>query len=141
MKKILIAGGAGYIGSICSEYMLDLGYDVTILDALFTGHRDAVDPRAKFVQADLAEREKIFDICRKGEFDAVMHFAAFSLVGESMNLPSKYFRNNLCNAINLADAAVETGVKAFVFSSTAATFGIPETMPISESTPQVKTLL
>ncbi len=136
MKKILIAGGAGYIGSICSEYMLDMGYEVTILDGLFTGHRDAVDPRAEFVHADLADRDKVFEICRKGEFDAVMHFAAFSLVGESMNLPSKYFRNNLCNAINLADAAVETGVKAFVFSSTAATFGIPETMPISESTPQ-----
>jgi len=130
MKKILVAGGA------CSEYLLDRGYDVTVLDALFTGHRDAVDPRASFVYADLADREKVFEICRAGEFDAVMHFAAFSLVGESMQLPSKYFRNNLCSAINLADAAVETGVKAFVFSSTAATFGIPDEVPISENASQ-----
>ena len=107
MKKILVAGGAGYIGSACSEYLLDMGYEVTILDALLTGHRDAVDPRANFIYADLADRENLFDICRKGEFDAVMHFAAFSLVGESMQNPSKYFRNNLCSAINLADAAVD----------------------------------
>ncbi len=136
MKKILVAGGAGYIGSACSEYLLDMGYDVTVLDALFTGHRDAVDQRAKFIYADLADRENLFDICRKGEFDAIMHFAAFSLVGESMKDPGKYFRNNLCSAINLADAAVETGVKAFVFSSTAATFGIPDEMPISETAGQ-----
>ena len=136
MKKILVAGGAGYIGSACSEYLLDMGYDVTVLDALFTGHRDAVAQRAKFIYADLADRENLFDICRKGEFDAIMHFAAFSLVGESMKDPGKYFRNNLCSAINLADAAVETGVKAFVFSSTAATFGIPDEMPISETAGQ-----
>jgi len=136
MKKILVAGGAGYIGSACSEYLLDMGYEVTVLDALFTGHRDAVDPRAQFVYADLADRENLLDICRKGEFDAIMHFAAFSLVGESMKDPSKYFRNNLANAINLADAAVETGVKAFVFSSTAATFGIHDEVPISETAAQ-----
>jgi len=137
MKKILVAGGAGYIGSACSEYLLDMGYEVTVLDALFTGHRDAVDPRAEFIFADLADREKVFEICRKGEFDAVMHFAAFSLVGESMKDPGKYFRNNFCNAINLADAAVETGVKAFVFSSTAATFGEPDEVPITETARQL----
>lgn len=137
MKKILVAGGAGYIGSACSEYLLDMGYEVTVLDALFTGHRDAVDPRAEFIFADLADREKVFEICRKGEFDAVMHFAAFSLVGESMKDPGKYFRNNFCNAINLADAAVENGVKAFVFSSTAATFGEPDEVPITETARQL----
>ncbi len=136
MKKILVAGGAGYIGSACSEYLLDMGYEVTVLDALFTGHRDAVDPRADFVHADLADREGVISLCRKEKFDAVMHFAAFSLVGESMTDPSKYFRNNLCNAINLADAAVISGVKSFVFSSTAATFGIPEQLPIDENTAQ-----
>lgn len=136
MKKILVAGGAGYIGSACTEYLLDKGYDVTVLDALFTGHRDAVDPRATFVQADLADRETVTELCKKSRFDAVMHFAAFSLVGESMKEPAKYFRNNLCNAINLADAAVAGGVKAFVFSSTAATFGTPESVPIDENAPQ-----
>ncbi|MBE6392049.1 MAG: UDP-glucose 4-epimerase GalE [Lentisphaerae bacterium] len=136
MKKILVAGGAGYIGSACAEYLLDRDYEVTVLDALFTGHRDAVDPRAKFIKGDLAERDELIDLCKREKFDAVMHFAAFSLVGESMQNPSKYFRNNLANAINLADAAVESGVKSFVFSSTAATFGIPESVPITEESSQ-----
>ena len=132
MAKVLVTGGAGYIGSVCTEYLLEKGYEVTVFDALITGHRSAVDPRAEFVYGDLADREKIMELCRKGNFDAVMHFAAFSLVGESMTNPSKYFRNNLASAINLADAAVEGGVKNFVFSSTAATFGQPERVPISE---------
>ena len=136
MKKILVAGGAGYIGSACTEYLLDKGYEVTVLDALLTGHLDAVDPRADFFEADLADREKVIAFCKKEQFDAVMHFAAFSLVGESMQNPSKYFRNNLSNAINLADAAVESGVQSFVFSSTAATFGEPETIPIDEMSRQ-----
>ncbi|MBR2345772.1 MAG: UDP-glucose 4-epimerase GalE [Lentisphaeria bacterium] len=137
MKKILVAGGAGYIGSACTEYLLDMDYEVTVLDALFTGHRDAVDPRAKFVHADLADRETVMNLCKTEKFDAIMHFAAFSLVGESMKEPSKYFRNNLCNAINLADAAVAAGVQAFVFSSTAATFGIPDAVPIDENARQL----
>ncbi|MDD3885706.1 MAG: UDP-glucose 4-epimerase GalE [Victivallaceae bacterium] len=133
MKKVLVAGGAGYIGSACSEYLLDHGYEVTIFDDLITGHRDAVDPRANFVRGNLGNRELIADVCKQGAFDAIMHFAAFSLVGESMKDPSKYFRNNLCNAINLADAAVSGGVKTIVFSSTAATFGQPESVPIREN--------
>ena len=137
MKKVLVTGGAGYIGSACSEYLLDRGYDVTIFDALITGHREAVDPRAKFILGNLADRELIKKVCREGEFDAVMHYAAFSLVGESMQNPSKYFRNNLASGINLADAAVEGGVKMFVFSSTAATFGQPESIPIRENDRQV----
>ena len=132
MKKIFIAGGAGYIGSACTEYMLNHGYQVTVFDSLVTGHEKAVDPRAEFIRGDLAEREKLLELFRKGGYDAVMHFAAFSLVGESMKDPGKYFRNNLANAINLADAAVEGKVQAFVFSSTAATFGEPENIPIRE---------
>ena len=137
MKKILVAGGAGYIGSACAEYLLDRDYEVVVFDALFTGHRDAVDPRARFIKGDLAERDELIALCKKEKFDAVMHFAAFSLVGESMQNPSKYFRNNLASAINLADAAVESGVQSFVFSSTAATFGIPDEMPISERASQI----
>ncbi len=137
MKKVLVTGGAGYIGSACSEYLLDLGYDVTVFDGLITGHRQAVDPRAKFVLGNLSDRELIKKVCREGEFDAVMHFAAFSLVGESMKNPSKYFRNNVASGINLADAAVEGGVKTFVFSSTAATFGQPESIPIREFDRQI----
>ena len=137
MKKVLVTGGAGYIGSACSEYLLDHGYDVTIFDGLLTGHRQAVDPRAKFILGNLSDREKIKSVCREGKFDAVIHFAAFSLVGESMKDPSKYFRNNIANGINLADAAVEGGVKMFVFSSTAATFGQPESIPIRENDRQI----
>ena len=136
MKKVLVTGGAGYIGSACTEYLLDKGYQVTVFDALITGHRDAVDPRATFVEGNLANRDALIELCRKSDFDAIMHFAAFSLVGESMQNPSKYFQNNLANAINLADAAVAGGVKNFVFSSTAATFGQPERIPISETDPQ-----
>lgn len=137
MKNVLVTGGAGYIGSACTEYLLNKGYKVTVFDALFTGHRDAVDPRAKFVQGDLADREHIIGVCRDGGFDAIMHFAAFSLVGESMKDPSKYFRNNLASGINLADAAVAGNVKNFVFSSTAATFGQPEAIPIREFDRQI----
>ena len=137
MKKILIAGGAGYIGSVCTEYMLDRNYDVTVLDALFTGHRQAVDRRvSNFVEMDLADQDGLIKLFEKEKFDAVMHFAAFSLVGESMCDPGKYFRNNLANAINLAEAARFGKVKRIVFSSTAATFGEPESVPIAEDAPQ-----
>ena len=115
MKKILVTGGAGYIGSACVEYLLDMGYKVTVFDALITGHRDAVDPRAEFIPGHLADREGIINLCRERRFDAVMHFAAFTLVGESMKDPSKYFVNNLCCAVNLADAAVAGGARHFVF--------------------------
>ena len=137
MKKVLIAGGAGYIGSVCTEYLLDRGFEVTVLDALITGHRKAVDPRvSEFAEMDLADRDGVIELCERGKFDAIMHFAAFSLVGESMKDPGKYFRNNLANAINLADAAVAGKVKRIVFSSTAATFGEPEKVPIAEDAPQ-----
>ena len=136
MKHILVAGGAGYIGSACTEYLLDHGYAVTVYDSLVTGHLDAIDPRAKFIPGDLADREKIIQLAKDGNFYGIMHFAAASLVGESMTNPSKYFRNNIANGINLADAAVAGNIKNFVFSSTAATFGQPEKCPISENDPQ-----
>jgi len=137
MKKILVCGGAGYIGSACAEYLLDRGFEVTVFDALITGHRDAVDPRAKLVEGNLENRDLVMRVCREGKFDGVMHFAAFSLVGESMKNPAKYFRNNVANGINLLDAMVEYGVGGIVFSSTAATFGQPDHSPIRESDPQL----
>lgn len=134
--KILVTGGAGYIGSICTEEMLNRGHEVAVLDNLTEGHRAAVDPRAVFFEADLADREAVTRAI--GEFapDAVMHFAANALVGESMTDPSKYFRNNVSNGVNLLDAMVHGGVKKFVFSSTCATFGVPVRMPIDETLPQ-----
>lgn len=134
--KIFVAGGAGYIGSICVEEMLNRGHSVAVLDNLTEGHRAAVDPRAIFYQADLSDREAVARAI--GEFgpEAVMHFAANALVGESMTDPSKYFRNNVSNGLNLLDAMVDNGVKKLVFSSTCATFGVPGRMPIDESLPQ-----
>jgi UDP-glucose 4-epimerase len=134
--KIFVVGGAGYIGSVCAELLVDEGHEVFIFDNLSEGHRRAVDQRATFVEADLADREKITDTLRETKPDAVMHFAANALVAESMQNPSKYFRNNIGNGVNLLDAMVETGVKRFVFSSTCATFGLPERVPIDESAPQ-----
>ncbi len=134
--KILVVGGAGYIGSICSELLLDEGHAVAIFDNLTEGHRRAIDPRAEFVEGDLGDREFTEKTLQRLQPDAVMHFAANALVGESMVNPSKYFRNNVANGVNLLDAMVAAGVKRLVFSSTCATFGPPERVPIDETLPQ-----
>lgn len=136
MKKILVTGGAGYIGSICVEEMLNRGFEVAVFDNLTEGHARAIDPRAVFTKGDLSDRAALETAFASFRPEAVMHFAANALVGESMQNPSKYFRNNVANGINLLDAAVAAGVGKFVFSSTCATFGIPERMPIDESLPQ-----
>jgi UDP-glucose 4-epimerase len=133
---IFVTGGAGYIGSICSERLIDSGHQVTIFDNLTEGHRLAIDPRATFVQGDLANREEIIQAMKAAKPEAVMHFAANALVGESMVNPSKYFRNNVSAGINLLDATVEAGVKKFIFSSTCATYGTPEKIPMDERLPQ-----
>jgi UDP-glucose 4-epimerase len=135
-KKILVTGGAGYIGSICVEEMLNRGFEIAVFDNLTEGHRAAVDSRASFFEGDLADLASIRRAFEASRPEAVMHFAANALVGESMQNPSKYFRNNVSAGLNLLDAAVEFGVRKFVFSSTCATFGIPETTPIDESLPQ-----
>jgi UDP-glucose 4-epimerase len=134
--KILVTGGAGYIGSVCVEQLLEAGHTVTVFDNLTEGHRLAVDPRATLVVGDLQNRCDIEDAMEAARPDAVMHFAAHALVGESMVNPSKYFRNNVGGGINLLDAMVGVGCKRLVFSSTCATFGIPERVPIDESLPQ-----
>ena len=136
MKTIFVTGGAGYIGSICVEQLLNEGYEVAVFDNLSEGHRKAVDPRAEFFQGNLLDRTVLRHAMGEVKPDAIMHFAANALVGESMENPSKYFRNNVANGINLLDVAVENGVKKFVFSSTCATFGIPERVPIDETLPQ-----
>src|SRR6266699_922525 len=133
--KILVVGGAGYIGSICTELLLDEGHEAFVFDNLGEGHRSAVDSRARFIQGDLAEREKIHAALSSTRPDAVMHFAASALVGESMRDPSKYFRNNISNGLNLLAAMVATRVGRLVFSSTCAIFGPPERVPIDETAP------
>jgi UDP-glucose 4-epimerase len=134
--KVLVVGGAGYIGSICAELLLDQGYEVVILDNLTEGHRRALDPRAEFIEGDLADRVKTAETLQRVFPDAVMHFAANALVGESMRDPSKYFRNNIGNGLNLLDAMLAANCRRLVFSSTCATFGPPERVPIDETFPQ-----
>jgi UDP-glucose 4-epimerase len=134
--KILVVGGAGYIGSICAEVLLDQKHEVAIFDNLSEGHRGAVDPRAEFTEGDLADRKATAETLARLSPDAVMHFAANALVGESMQNPSKYFRNNVSNGLNLLDAMIAANVRRLVFSSTCATFGPPERLPIDEETPQ-----
>src|ERR1700737_567933 len=133
--KILVVGGAGYIGSICAEQLLDEGHEVAIFDNLTEGHRGAVDSRADFVEGDLQDRQRTLSILGDVKPDAVMHFAANALVGESMRDPSKYFRNNIANGLNLLDAMIATDVHRLIFSSTCAIFGPPERVPIDESMP------
>ena len=134
--KIFVVGGAGYIGSICVELLLDEGHEVIVFDNLTEGHRRAVDERAAFIGGDLSRREEIGRALLETKPEAVMHFAANALVGESMQNPSKYFRNNVCAGINLLDTMLEADVRRFVFSSTCATFGPPERVPIDETLPQ-----
>jgi UDP-glucose 4-epimerase len=133
--KIFVVGGAGYIGSVCAELLLDEGHAVSIFDNLTEGHRRAVDSRAKFIEGDLADRAQIQAALSAIRPDAVMHFAANALVAESMRDPSKYFRNNICNGLNLLDAMIATRVQRIVFSSTCAIFGPPDRLPIDETTP------
>lgn len=134
--KILVVGGAGYIGSVCAELLLDEGHTVSIFDNLSEGHRAAIDSRAQFTEGDLQDRQLIEKTLSKQKPDAVMHFAANALVGESMQNPSKYFRNNVANGLNLLDAMVAAGIGKIIFSSTCAIFGPPEKLPIEETTPK-----
>ncbi len=131
--NILVTGAAGYIGSIVSEVLLSRGMQVVALDSLaFEGHRAAVPPGAIFCQVDLAVRPQLEEVFTKHKIDAVMHFAAEALVGKSMREPSTFYAANVACGINLLDAVTRHGVKKFIFSSTAATYGEPKTTPIPE---------
>ncbi len=132
--KVLVIGGAGYIGSHMVKMLIEHGHAVTVFDNLSTGHRDAVHPSAHFVLGDLADLRAI-ELALGAEFDGVMHFASFIQVGESISHPNKYYRNNLSNTLNLLDGMRATGHPRLVFSSTAAIFGNPEYTPIDEAHP------
>lgn len=134
--KVFVTGGAGYIGSVCVEELLNDGHAVTVWDNLSEGHRQAVDPRARFVQGCLSDRTALLAALKEAKAEAVLHFAAHALVGESMTNPAKYFRNNVAWGQNLLDAALEAGVRKFVFSSTCATYGPPDRVPMTEDLPQ-----
>jgi len=134
--NVLVTGGAGYIGSVCVEQLLDAGHHVTVFDNLSEGHRSAVDPRARFVKGCLSDPEDLVVALNSSGAEAVLHFAAHALVGESMQNPGKYFRNNVGGGLNLLEAAVGAGVRKFVFSSTCATYGVPDRVPMDETLPQ-----
>lgn len=133
--KVLVTGGAGYIGSVTSEVLLSRGHDVVVFDNLSQGHRAAVPVAAEWVEGDLSSSQEIREAIGQHRPDAVMHFAARSLVGESMDKPFVYLRDNVVNGLNLLDACVAGGVERFILSSTANLFGTPASAMIDEQAP------
>ncbi|ADL13642.1 UDP-glucose 4-epimerase GalE [Acetohalobium arabaticum] len=130
-KTILVVGGAGYIGSHQVKMLAKRGYEVVVYDNLSTGYRDLVTVD-NFEKGDLADKDRLKEVFSRYDIDAVMHFAAFIQVGESVKNPAKYYKNNVVNVINLLDVMLEYDVKYFIFSSTAAVYGEPEEIPIKE---------
>jgi UDP-glucose 4-epimerase len=136
MKKILVFGGAGYIGSHALKHLIEFGYECVVADNLIYGHKEAVPENIPFEKVDLLDLEGLKKLFSKYSFDAVIHFAAFAYVGESVNDPQKYYINNVIGTINLLSIMLKSGVKNIVFSSTCATYGEPEYTPIDEAHPQ-----
>lgn len=132
--NIFVTGGAGYIGSATAEALIKAGHSVTVFDSLVTGHRAAVPSGAKFIHATLDDSHALAEALTSTKFDAIMHFAAFIEAGESMKDPGKFFRNNFTNSLQLMEAAIQTGVKKLVFSSTAAVYQSSEE-PLTEDSP------
>lgn len=132
---LLVTGGAGYIGSVAAELLLDSGEDVVVVDNLSRGHRVAVPARATFIHGDILDRGLLDRLFRDYSIDTVLHFAAFAEVGESWREPAQYFHNNVVGSHGLLQTMVECGVPRFVFSSSAAVYGTPDKVPITEETP------
>jgi UDP-glucose 4-epimerase len=132
--KLLVTGGAGYIGSIVSRQLLAAGHEVVVFDSLERGHRAAVAPGARFVQGDLRDAEATTDAVSEG-FDGVLHFAALALVGESVSQPELYYHTNVVGTMHLLDAMRAAEVPRLVFSSTCAVYGQPDEVPIAETAP------
>lgn len=134
--KILVVGGAGYIGSHNVRALVERGDEVVVMDSLVTGHREAVHPGAKFYKGDIRSAEDLDRVFTENRIDAVLHFAAFIEVGESVAKPLKYFNNNVGGMQSLLEAMVRHGVDKLIFSSTAAVYGEPESVPIPEDAPK-----
>jgi UDP-glucose 4-epimerase len=132
--KLLVTGGAGYIGSIVAQRLLDAGNEVVVLDNLSRGHRAAVPAGARLAEVDLLDADRLRAAVAEG-FDGALHFAAYALVAESVAQPELYYRNNVVGSLNLLDALRAAGVKRLVFSSTCAVYGEPEVVPMDETTP------
>jgi UDP-glucose 4-epimerase len=136
IMAILVTGGAGYIGSVAVDDLHKKGEKVVVLDNLVYGHRQAVDSAIPFYVGDIGDKDLVEKIIGEHQIEAVMHFSAFAYVGESVEKPNIYYRNNFIQTINLLDVLIENGVKKFIFSSTCATYGEPKYMPIDEKHPQ-----
>ena len=136
MKTILVTGGAGYIGSITVRRLLEKGYKVVIIDNLSRGNKKSIPPGVSFVKGDIGDKATVALLCKDHKIDAVLHFAAYAYVGESVNNPEIYFENNLRESITFLDTLRKQGVNKVVFSSTCATYGTPSSSPISEDHPQ-----
>ncbi len=134
--KVLVIGGAGYIGSHCVRQLIETGHTPVVLDNLVYGHKGALLPSVKFYQGNLEDKKFVGEILEKESIELVMHFAAYINVGESVTNPLKYYNNNVSGVVNLLETMIEHNVKKFVFSSTCATFGIPEKLPLVEDMPQ-----
>lgn len=134
--RILVTGGAGYVGSHCLRNLCDGDHEVTVYDNLSAGHREAVDTRATLVIGDLADQDCLRETLSKNGIEAVMHFAAFAEVGESVKDPLKYYRNNVVNTVSLLELMRDANIRNFVFSSTCATYGLPPSVPMTEDMPQ-----
>ena len=133
-RSILIVGGAGYIGSHVNKLLSERGYRTVVFDNLSTGHRELAK-WGEFFKGDLADPRRLETCFRKYKIEAVMHFSAFAYVGESVSDPAKYYRNNVCNTLNLLDAMNKYGVGKFIFSSSCAVYGVPASVPIRETHP------
>ncbi|MDQ3252987.1 MAG: NAD-dependent epimerase/dehydratase family protein, partial [Acidobacteriota bacterium] len=133
--RILVTGGAGYIGSVVTEELIKAGHEVVVYDNLGKGHRAAVDPDARFVEGDLADGDLLRRTFSEQSVEAVIHMAADALVGESVTNPAKYYRNNLVAGLSLLDAMRDSQVRKIVFSSTCATYGEPVRLPMDETLP------
>ncbi|AYM02533.1 UDP-glucose 4-epimerase GalE [Levilactobacillus brevis] len=136
---VLVLGGAGYIGSHAVDRLVQKGYDVAVVDNLVTGHRAAVNKKARFYEGDVRDQKFLNDVFDKEDIEGVIHFAAFSVVPESMEKPLKYFDNNTAGMVSLLEVMNKHNVKRIVFSSTAATYGEPKQIPIKETDPQIPT--
>ncbi|ADE54867.1 UDP-glucose 4-epimerase GalE [Coraliomargarita akajimensis] len=134
--NVLVVGGAGYIGSHCVRQLQQSGHNPVVLDNLVFGHRKAVSEDIAFYDCDLGDCEAVAKILKDEQIELVMHFAAFAYVGESVTEPRKYYENNFVATLRLLETMLDNGVKKFVFSSTCATFGVPETLPLVEDLPQ-----
>jgi len=136
MQRVLVTGGAGYVGSICAAHLVDKGHEVTIIDDLSTGHSEAIPAGAEFYQLDIGDERQLSNLVKDRRFDVAFHFAAKALIAESMTDPALFYRTNLHSAFTLAECLRAAGLHRFVFSSTAAVYGNPAIVPIPEDHPK-----